>query len=404
MTEENKILVENKNLIEAGGRIVRARRTMNGNVVMTLLINDHRHISRVPFLHHGLIDRSLMGNAKVEVKGHVYVSSGFDEIVRRPVNQTMFLVDDIQLRKTQMEEAFGVPGRFCGTDYFVGKFTGTVDRLVHSSNENWGTLFVLVDGYNGNTPSSVAFNYYLKGKLPSFEHFKEGDRVAIVSSVHTTTKTIREEERTFVNLGVEDIVKINESAEDEPDINSQNTDSAPRETSRERRRKRRMLLFRQENMNRSDENAAGDTSSEDGSETVEEAGQSLEAEGSESQGADAAPAAQEEAPEVISAGSGISGEGNEEGQADAPQNDTPSSDTEEGAEEKTSLYHGNTRNRMQYTAPEQSDVNDANDGAEESESDPSDHASGSYYEVQEEDDDDEDYDDSDFLQQFKSRR
>ena len=63
MTAENKILVENKNLIEAGGRIVRARRTMNGNVVMTLLINDHRHISRVPFLHHGLIDRSLMGNA-----------------------------------------------------------------------------------------------------------------------------------------------------------------------------------------------------------------------------------------------------------------------------------------------------------------------------------------------------
>lgn len=404
MTEENKILVENKNLIEAGGRIVRARRTMNGNVVMTLLINDHRHISRVPFLHHGLIDRSLMGNAKVEVKGHVYVSSGFDEIVRRPVNQTMFLVDDIQLRKTQMEEAFGVPGRFCGTDYFVGKFTGTVDRLVHSSNENWGTLFVLVDGYNGNTPSSVAFNYYLKGKLPSFEHFKEGDRVAIVSSVHTTTKTIRDEERTFVNLGVEDIVKINESAEDEPDLNNDNADSAPRETSRERRRKRRMLLFRQENMNRTDENTAGDASSEDGSETVEEAGQSLEAEGSESQGVDAAPTAPEEAPEEVSAGSGISDEGNEEGRADAPQNDTPSSDTAEDTEEGTSLYHGNTQNRMQYTAPEQSDVNDADDGAEESESDPSDHASGSYYEVEEEDDDDEDYDDSDFLQQFKSRK
>lgn len=404
MTEENKILVENKNLIEAGGRIVRARRTMNGNVVMTLLINDHRHISRVPFLHHGLIDRSLMGNAKVEVKGHVYVSSGFDEIVRRPVNQTMFLVDDIQLRKTQMEEAFGVPGRFCGTDYFVGKFTGTVDRLVHSSNENWGTLFVLVDGYNGNTPSSVAFNYYLKGKLPSFEHFKEGDRVAIVSSVHTTTKTIREEERTFVNLGVEDIVKINESAEDEPDINSDNADSQPRETSRERRRKRRMLLFRQENMNRTDENTAGGASSEDGSETVEEAGQSLEAEGSESQGTDAAPAAQKEVSEEVPADSGISDEGNGEGQTDAPQDDTLASDTAEDAEEKTSLYHGNMQNRMQYTAPEQSDVNDADDGAEDSESDPSDHASGSYYEVQEEDDDDEDYDDSDFLQQFKSRK
>lgn len=295
MTAENKILVENKNLIEAGGRIVRARRTMNGNVVMTLLINDHRHISRVPFLHHGLIDRSLMGNAKVEVKGHVYVSSGFDEIVQRPVNQTMFLVDDIQLRKTQMEEAFGIPGRFCGTDYFIGKFTGTIDRLVRSSNENWGSLFVLVDGYNGNTPSSVAFNYFLKGKLPSFDHFKEGDRVAIVSSVHTTTKTIREEERTFVNLGVEDIVKINESAEEDPDLNSENTDSEPKENSRERRRKRRLLLFRQENMNRADEKTAGDTSSEDESETAAEVNQSLDAEGSESHRSDESPAAQEAA-------------------------------------------------------------------------------------------------------------
>lgn len=165
-----------------------------------------------------------------------------------------------------------------------------------------------------------------------------------------------------------------------------------------------MLLFRQENMNRTDENTAGGASSEDGSETVEEAGQSLEAEGSESQGTDAAPAAQKEVSEEVPADSGISDEGNGEGQTDAPQDDTLASDTAEDAEEKTSLYHGNMQNRMQYTAPEQSDVNDADDGAEDSESDPSDHASGSYYEVQEEDDDDEDYDDSDFLQQFKSRK
>lgn len=242
--------VENTNLIEAGGRIVRARRANNGNVIVTLLINDHRHIAQVPFIHYGLIDRSMMGNTKVLVKGHIYVSPTYDEILRRQNERPSFLMDDIQIRETQMQEAFGVRGRFCGTDYFMGKFTGTIRSLVHTSNENWGEMFVDVDGYNGNTPSTIVFNYFLKGKLPSLERFKEGDRVALLSSVHTTTKTIRGEERTFVNLGVEDIVKINESADADPAPEPRNKDRN-RETTenrRERRRRRRLLVTHHENL------------------------------------------------------------------------------------------------------------------------------------------------------------
>lgn len=240
--------VENTNLIEAGGRIVRARRANNGNVIVTLLINDHRHIAQVPFIHYGLIDRSMMGNTKVLVKGHVYVSPTYDEILRRQNERPSFLMDDIQIRETQMQEAFGVRGRFCGTDYFMGKFTGTIRSLVHTSNENWGEMFVDVDGYNGNTPSTVVFNYFLKGRLPSLARFKEGDRVAILSSVHTSTKTIRGEERTFVNLGVEDIVKINESADADPAPEPHNGDGETTENRRERRRRRRLLVTHNENL------------------------------------------------------------------------------------------------------------------------------------------------------------
>lgn len=376
--------VENTNLIDAGGRIIRARRAYSGNVIMTLLVNDHRHIAQVPFIHHGLIDRSLMGNHKVLVRGHIYVSPSYDEITRRQNNVPTFLVDDIQLRKTQMEEAFGVRGRFCGTDYFMGKFTGTVSRVIHTQNENWGEMIVMVDGYNGNAPSSVLFNYYLKGKLPSIDSFKEGDRVAILSSVHTTTKTIREEERTFVNLGVEDIVKINESADEEPAAEVGNEDAPRRENSRERRRRRRQLMI----MHEENRGSAPDEP-EKGLPTTDEVNAGLVKE---------EPAEVEETV-ANSADEKVASDATATTSASAPTPATAVVPT--GEEEETTLYNDPEENSAAAIGGTEDPDTDSTDSLRSS-------AASSYgvshaYPPREETagGSDEDYDDSDFLSQFK---
>ena len=371
--------VENTNLIEAGGRIIRARRTYSGNVIMTLLINDHRHISQIPFVHHGLIDRSLMGNAKVIVKGHIYVAPTFNELTRRQNEVPSFLVDDIQLRKTQMEEAFGVAGHFCGIDYFTGKFTGTISRLIKSDNENWGVMIVLVDGYNGNTPSSITFNYYLKGRLPSFDRFKEGDRVAIVSSVHTSTKTIRGEERTFVDLGVEDIVKINESAEAEPE----NTNEPVRtENSRERRRRRRLMIMHNENRGSApDEPGKGlPTTDElnDGLSRDDDAEKSVPENSAQTETSVPASDVSAETPNTTT--SSVTEK--------APSSSADNNSVEEKNSTSDSVNVSSGNVFANY------DTDNADD-SEDSDADTTDLADSS------DDNDDDDYDDSDFLSQFK---
>ncbi|MDO4647447.1 MAG: hypothetical protein Q4B26_02265 [Eubacteriales bacterium] len=117
---------------------------------------------------------------------------------------------EIKRVKTELEERFGVPGRYTSANFFICHIEGYVVEAVRTGKE-WGNLVVRTDGVGTDKrPCYIRLNYHITRYLPDFDYVR-GQRVCIYASMHSTERVVNGYERRFENLVVEDIARIDEN-------------------------------------------------------------------------------------------------------------------------------------------------------------------------------------------------
>ena len=147
-----------------------------------------------------------------EVKDHVRIAGfcrayGFyNESLGKPSYNQYFVAQTIEKDTTELEEKFGMAGRYYNTPFFRMYTKGIVESIIDTGNERWKKLKVRTCSHGiDQRQSTITFSYYTGGDLPECS-YKRGDIVCLSASVSTPQKDMNGQKVSFENLTIEDIV------------------------------------------------------------------------------------------------------------------------------------------------------------------------------------------------------
>lgn len=168
-------------------------------------------------------EQFLRFGTNVKITGHIEAFDRFDRLNDRYIYSQTFIADKVEPVPSEMEDIFGVKGRWIPTRYFRIYLGGEVYR-VRDSSPAWGSLTVEVPGVGINQMESRIRADYFKGfgsTLPPFNQIRarqtersdgrrritgRGSFVYCSASLHISKRKMDDgRENTFENIRIDEI-------------------------------------------------------------------------------------------------------------------------------------------------------------------------------------------------------
>ena len=154
------------------------------------------------------LPEELKHRDKIHVEGHVeaYQTRNADN---RIVTNYTFYADSIEKQRSELEQAFGIPGASYVQDQVRCFFLGTVTRILPTSEKSdWIRFLLLVDEDNPHRFASTSpIDLYNRRRQ---ESLAVGDIVFVVTYVTTPRKEINGEQVSFKNFVATDLRKLSD--------------------------------------------------------------------------------------------------------------------------------------------------------------------------------------------------
>lgn len=201
-----------RNAFEVTGKVISFNHDHMGHDMMTVLVKKQTPLFVRVIYDERMLSSDIVVGQHVHVKGYTKAFSYTDLAGKRTYMQ-FFSATSIEHRKTIMEDAFQLKGRFYENDDFKAYYAGTVVRAFET-NDSWGQIILKVDGsYGGKKSNVIRMGYFKNGRLPEFD-YKPGDNICVYTSVWTPKKEVDGKTVFYENLTVEDVVRISRAPEE----------------------------------------------------------------------------------------------------------------------------------------------------------------------------------------------
>lgn len=208
---EAKIKTEHTNRVEVMGKFVNYFVTQYGYNMMTVSVQRYDHnkstLAYITFEVKKDILITLRPGSYVHIIGHVYAFDYKSEATDSIQHVQRFVIDSISPAKTELEEVFGIPGRFIPNQYAHYYVLGVYEGIQLMKNTSFWSLKIRTSIAKYGQDNIVLVNDSCFNQHMSPKVLNAGEIICCACSIITPEKK-RISGKYYENIVLEDIARV----------------------------------------------------------------------------------------------------------------------------------------------------------------------------------------------------